>query len=81
MASEKIRVEINPRHIEDLTIQGFVPESKLVEDSNEHKYSAVVIYIDPQLRKGAVIGALEEAIQYVHNDYVWMGFTEDLHRP
>ena len=81
MASEKIRVEVNPRHIEGLTIQGFVPESKLVVDSNEHKYSAVVIYIDPQLGKGALIGALEEAIQYVRNDYVWMGFTEDLHRP
>ena len=81
MASEKIRVEINPRHIEGLTIRGFVPESKLVVDSNEHEYSAVVIYIDPQLGKDAVIGALEEAVQYVRNDYVWMGFTEDLHRP
>ena len=81
MASEKIRVEINPRHIEGLTIQGFVPESKLVVDSNEYKHSAVVIYIDPQLGKDAVIGALEEAVQYVRNDYVWMGFTEDLYRP
>ena len=81
MASEKIRVEINPRHIEGLTIQGFVPESTLVVDSNEHKYSAVVIYIDPQLGKDAVISALEEAVQYVRNDYVWIGFTEDLHRP
>ena len=81
MASEKIRVEINPRHIQDLTIQGFVPESQLVVDSNEHKYSAVVIYIDPQLGKDAVISALEQAVQYVRNDYVWMGFTEDLHRP
>ena len=81
MASEKLRVEINPRHIQDLTIQGFVPESKLVVDSNEHKYSAVVIYIDPQLGKDAVISALEQAVQYVRNDYVWMGFTEDLHRP
>jgi hypothetical protein len=81
LASEKIRVEINSRHIEGLTIQGFVPESKLVVDSNEHEYSAVVIYIDPRLGKGTVIGALEEAIQYVRNDYVWMGFTEDLHRP
>ena len=81
MASQKIRVEINPRHIEGLTIQGFVPESKLVVDSNEHKYSAVVIYIDPQLEKDAVTGALEEAVQYVRNDYVWKGFTEDLHRP
>jgi len=81
LASEKIRVEVNPRHIEGLTIQGFVPESKLVVGSNEHKFSSVVIYIDPQLEKDAVIGALEEAVQYVRNDYVWMGFTEDLHRP